>query len=68
LSDELDIDVAGVAVLVDDVIADLLDVGEKTPDLAKAGSPGWWRREGRQCEVFPPLIRTNDWISGDVGA
>jgi hypothetical protein len=36
LSDELDIDEAGVAVLVDDVVADLLTVGEKAPDPAKA--------------------------------
>jgi hypothetical protein len=37
LFDELDIDEAGVAVLVDDVIADLLIVGEKAPDPMKAG-------------------------------
>jgi hypothetical protein len=37
LFDELDIDEAGVAVLVDDVVANLLTVGEKTPDPAKTG-------------------------------
>jgi hypothetical protein len=37
LSDELDIDEAGVAVLIDGVVADLLPVGEKAPDLVKAG-------------------------------
>jgi hypothetical protein len=37
LFDELDIDEAGVAVLVDDVIADLLIVGEKAPDPMKVG-------------------------------
>jgi hypothetical protein len=33
----LDIDENGVAVLVDDVVADLLALGEKTLDPAKAG-------------------------------
>jgi hypothetical protein len=37
LFDELDIDEAGVAVLISDVVADLLTVGEKAPDPAKAG-------------------------------
>jgi hypothetical protein len=37
LSDDLDIDESGVAVLVDDVVANLLAVGEKAPDPAKAG-------------------------------
>jgi hypothetical protein len=37
LSDELDIDEAGVAVLIDDVVADLFPVGAKAPDPAKAG-------------------------------
>jgi hypothetical protein len=37
LSDELDIDEVGVAVLVDDVVVDLLTVGEKAPDPVKAG-------------------------------
>jgi hypothetical protein len=37
LSDELDIDEADVAVLVDDVVADLFPVGAKAPDPAKAG-------------------------------
>jgi hypothetical protein len=46
LSDELDIDEVGIAVLIDDVVADLLTVGKKAPDPAKAGSPGWWWREG----------------------
>jgi hypothetical protein len=36
LSDELDINEASVAVLVDDVVADLFPVGEKAPDPAKA--------------------------------
>jgi hypothetical protein len=36
LSDELDINEASIAVLVDDVVADLLPVGEKAPDPAKA--------------------------------
>jgi hypothetical protein len=36
LSDELDIDEDSVAILVDYVVADLLPVGEKPPDLAKA--------------------------------
>jgi hypothetical protein len=40
LSDELDIDEAGVAVLVDDVIADLLTVREKAPDPTKVGVSG----------------------------
>jgi hypothetical protein len=40
LSDELDIDEAGVAVLVDDVVADLLAVEEKAPDPTKAGVSG----------------------------
>jgi hypothetical protein len=35
LSDELDIDEASVAVLVDDVVADLLTIGEKTPNPMK---------------------------------
>jgi hypothetical protein len=35
LSDELDIDEASVAVLVDDVVVDLLTVGEKAPDPMK---------------------------------
>jgi hypothetical protein len=46
LFDELDIDEAGVVVLVDDVVADLLTVGEKAPDPVKAGSSRWWRCEG----------------------
>jgi hypothetical protein len=37
LSDELDINEADVAVLVGDVVADLLAVGEKAPDPMKAG-------------------------------
>jgi hypothetical protein len=37
LSDEHDIDEDGVAVLVDDMIADLLPVGEKAPDPVKTG-------------------------------
>jgi hypothetical protein len=37
LSNELDIDEVSVAVLVDDVVADLLAAGEKSPDPAKAG-------------------------------
>jgi hypothetical protein len=37
LSDELNIDEDGVAVLVDDVVVDLLAVQEKAPDLAKVG-------------------------------
>jgi hypothetical protein len=36
LSDELDIDESGVAVLVGDVVADLLAIGEKAPDPTKA--------------------------------
>jgi hypothetical protein len=40
LSEELDIDEADVAVLVDDAVADLLAVGEKAPDLAKADVSG----------------------------
>jgi hypothetical protein len=40
LSDELDINEDGVAVLVDDVVADLLAVGEKAPDPTKAGVSG----------------------------
>jgi hypothetical protein len=40
LSDKLDIDEAGVAILVDDVIADLLTIGEKAPDPTKAGVSG----------------------------
>jgi hypothetical protein len=36
LSDELDIDEADVAILVDDVVADLLAVGEKALDPVKA--------------------------------
>jgi hypothetical protein len=35
LSDELDIDEASVAVLVDDVVADLLTIGEKAPNPMK---------------------------------
>jgi hypothetical protein len=37
LSDELNIDEAGVAVLVDNVVADLITVGEKAPDPVMAG-------------------------------
>jgi hypothetical protein len=40
LSDELDINEDGVAVLIDDVVADLLAVGEKTPDPTKVGVSG----------------------------
>jgi hypothetical protein len=40
LSDELDINKAGVAVLVDDVVAYLLAVGEKAPDPMKVRVPG----------------------------
>jgi hypothetical protein len=40
LSDELDIDEASVAVLVDDVVVDLLTVGEKAPDPTKARVSG----------------------------
>jgi hypothetical protein len=40
LSDELNIDEPDVAVLVDDVVADLLIIGEKTPNLAKVGVSG----------------------------
>jgi hypothetical protein len=37
LSDELDIDEDSVVILVDYVVPDLLSIGEKPPDLAKAG-------------------------------
>jgi hypothetical protein len=40
LSDELDIDEVGVAVLVNDVIADLLTVREKAPDPTNVGVSG----------------------------
>jgi hypothetical protein len=40
LSDDLDIDESGVAILVDDVVVDLLAVGEKASDPAKAGVSG----------------------------
>jgi hypothetical protein len=40
LSDELDIDEASVAVLVDDVVVDLLTVGKKAPDPTKARVSG----------------------------
>jgi hypothetical protein len=40
LSDKLDIDEAGVAIFVDDVIADLLTIGEKASDPVKAGVSG----------------------------
>jgi hypothetical protein len=40
LSDELDIDEVGITVLIDDVVADLLAVGKKAPDPAKAGVSG----------------------------
>jgi hypothetical protein len=37
LSNKLDIDDDSVAVLVDDVVADLLTIGEKAPDPMKVG-------------------------------
>jgi hypothetical protein len=40
LSDELNIDEPDVAVLVDDVVADLLIVGEKAPNPTKVGVSG----------------------------
>jgi hypothetical protein len=40
LSDELNIDEPDVAVLIDDVVADLLVVGEKAPNPAKVGVSG----------------------------
>jgi hypothetical protein len=40
LSNELDIDEVSVAILVDNVIADLLATGEKSQDPVKAGVPG----------------------------
>jgi hypothetical protein len=40
LFDKLNINEAAVVVLVDDVVADLLTVGEKAPDPTKAGVSG----------------------------
>jgi hypothetical protein len=40
LSNELDIDDDDVVVLVDDVVADLLTIGEKAPDPTKVGVSG----------------------------
>jgi hypothetical protein len=40
LSDELDIDEAGVVVLVDDAVADLLVIREKALDPVKVGVSG----------------------------
>jgi hypothetical protein len=37
LSDELNIDEASVAILVNNVVVDLLTVGEKAPDPVKVG-------------------------------
>jgi hypothetical protein len=67
LSDELAIIGAGVAVLVDDVVANLFTVEEEDLNPVRTGGSGAVAALMARCGGFPPLLRLMVQNRGNVG-
>jgi hypothetical protein len=67
LSDKLDIVGAGVAVLVDDVVADPFAIEKEDPNSVRTGGSKAVAASTSRCGGFPPLLRLRDRNSGNVG-
>jgi hypothetical protein len=67
LSDELDIIGAGIAVLVNDVVADPFTVDEEDLDPVRTSGFGVVAVLTARCGDFPPLLRLRDQNIGNVG-
>jgi hypothetical protein len=67
LSDELDTIEAGVAVLVDDMVADLFTIEEEDTNPVRTGGSGVAVALTARCGGFPPLLRLRVQNSSNVG-